>query len=95
VDGSPSPGSAVAPVPEAPRVPGDGRAAGSQGKQTCVCGEECLFLTGPATALFLIPRGPEGGLFIRDRLYQIDLASLKKKTKLIFGLLYFFFSDKR
>lgn len=33
---------------------------------------------GPAPALFLVPRGPEGGLFTRDRLYQMDLASLKK-----------------
>lgn len=32
----------VALVPEAPRVPGDSRAAGGQGKQTFVCGEECL-----------------------------------------------------
>lgn len=69
----------VALVPEAPRLLGDDRAAGGQGKQTCVCGEECLLRAGPAPALFLIPRGPKGGLFIRDRLYQIDLASLKKK----------------
>lgn len=75
----------VSLVPEAPQHLGDDGAAGGQGKQTCVCREECLLRAGPAPALFLIPRGPEGGLFIRDRLYQIDLASLKKKIKLIFG----------
>lgn len=70
-------------VPAAPR---GGRAA--SGKQTCVCGEECLMFAraGPAPALFLVPRGPEGGLFIRDRLYQMGLASLKKKQSSFWGL---------
>lgn len=47
--------------------------------------------------LFLVPRGPEGELFIRDRLYQIDLAPLKKKTNLgVFCVfVFFFFNNSR
>lgn len=42
--------------------------------------------------LFLVPRGPKGELFIRDRLYQIDLAPLKKKTQSLgFFCTFFFF----
>lgn len=48
--------------------------------------------------LFLVPRGPEGELFIRDRLYQIDLAPLKKKQILgffVFLFCFFFFNNSR
>lgn len=49
---------------------------------------------GPAPALFLVPRGPKGGLFIKDRLYQMDLAYFKKKKKkLILGDRWRFFGQ--